>query len=188
MCIGITWLYVTLFSSLSTAGKREYSIRACGEGWKGGCRVCSCRHRVNTACFGAIWEGSHPLASLLPFTLSSAPAQWINWAISFRRGQREEDEQFGGMLEQWNVLYPGRARPGMQVMSFCHKGGSGLWKAAKNCVCASRRIMTAELPSGCYPDERQTLLPLFSTSVIFAYLVAEWVITVISDMKISIWV
>lgn len=36
---------------------------------------CSCRHKVNTACFGAIWEGSCPPTSLLHFTLSSAPAQ-----------------------------------------------------------------------------------------------------------------
>lgn len=33
----------------------------------------SCRHRVSTACFGAIWEGSHPLTLLLQFTLSSCP-------------------------------------------------------------------------------------------------------------------
>lgn len=32
---------------------------------------CSCKHRVNTACFGAIWEDSHPLTSLLQLTLSS---------------------------------------------------------------------------------------------------------------------
>lgn len=176
MCIGNTWLYCHSSHPWARLGRGDILSGHVGKAERETVG-CSCRHKVNTACFGAIWEGSCPPTSLLHFTLSSAPAQWVNWAVSFWRGQREEDEQFGGMLEQWNVPYPGRTRPGMQIMSLwcvlCHKGGSGLWKAAKNCVCVSRRIMTAELPSGCYPDEPQTFLPSFPTSVISAYPVAE---------------
>lgn len=78
---------------------------------------CSHRHKGNTACFGAIWEGNRPLTSLLQFTLSSCPCTMskLSWFIS----ERGRERKMSNLEVCWSneMSYPGRARPGMQIVS-----------------------------------------------------------------------
>lgn len=146
---------------------------------------CCCRHGVNTACFGAVWEGSHPLTPLLQFTLSSCPCTMSKLSCFIL--ERGRERKVSNVEVCWSNEMCLILEEQGQACKLCHCSVCSVTREGQGCE------KQLQIVSVCIEESWQLscpvgvtryttgIFPSFHTSVIFTYPAAEGVITLISE-------